>query len=66
MNSTKNLVESNEDELHHLPPNPGSSEAVALGCLCPVIDNQRGNGIDFQDSVLFWTDDRCKLHGGRG
>ena len=26
------------------PPNPGSSEAIDLGCTCPVIDNARGRG----------------------
>lgn len=26
------------------PPNPGSSEAIDLGCTCPVIDNARGKG----------------------
>lgn len=26
-----------------LPPNPGSPEAVAQGCICPVMDNGRGD-----------------------
>jgi len=25
-------------------PNPGSDEAVAMGCECPVIDNHYGRG----------------------
>ena len=26
-------------------PNPGSDEAVDAGCLCPVMDNRRGEGL---------------------
>lgn len=26
------------------PPNPGSPEAVAIGCTCPVLDNAHGRG----------------------
>lgn len=25
-------------------PNPGSDEALRLGCLCPVLDNAHGRG----------------------
>ena len=25
-------------------PNPGSDAAIAMGCLCPVLDNARGKG----------------------
>lgn len=25
-------------------PNPGSREAIALGCKCPVLDNAHGRG----------------------
>lgn len=25
-------------------PNPGSAEARAIGCICPVIDNHHGRG----------------------
>ena len=25
-------------------PNPGSTEALDLGCTCPVMDNRRGQG----------------------
>ncbi len=41
------------------PPNPGSPEALAQGCLCPVIDNCRGRGIGGQ----FWMNLECPLHG---
>ena len=48
------------------PPNPGSPEAVALGCRCPVMDNARGRGApgwkDEQGTPLFWYSDDCKLH----
>lgn len=26
------------------PPNPGTKEALKLGCECPVLDNARGKG----------------------
>lgn len=44
-------------------PNPGSDEALALGCLCPVMDNCHGQGAYGPGSDVFWVDDSCKLHG---
>lgn len=49
-------------------PNPGSDEAIELGCICPVIENARGKGAygtwDGPDEEkLFWFDNRCPLHG---
>ncbi len=48
-------------------PNPGSEEAVALGCSCPIIDNHYGKGVPwaFQDAntPAFWISADCKLHG---
>jgi hypothetical protein len=44
-------------------PNPGSDEAKDLGCLCPVLDNAHGKGIDL-DGGLFWINQTCPLHGG--
>ena len=50
-------------------PNPGSDEAGALGCLCPVIDNAHGRGaygggvIGEDGQPLFWRRDDCPLHG---
>lgn len=41
-------------------PNPGSPEAVKLGCICPVIGNQHGKGIG--TGGTFWTDGKCPLH----
>lgn len=40
--------------------NPGSDEAVAQGCTCPVMDNRRGAGITRD---VFWINDACPLHG---
>ena len=52
-------------------PNPGSDEAIRLGCKCPVLDNEHGRGIpwprdDGRDPVKFpsfWTNADCPLHG---
>ncbi len=49
-------------------PNPGSEEAVALGCSCPIIDNHYGKGvphnIDLHNGpILFWISADCKIHG---
>ena len=41
-------------------PTPGSPEAVAQGCTCPVMDNGHGAG----RGGLFWTSGDCPLHGG--
>ena len=46
-------------------PNPGSDEAVAQGCTCPVLDNGRGRGAYQIDGVWqFWIDWACPLHMG--
>lgn len=45
--------------------NPGSKEAVALGCKCPVVDNHYGLGV-VRDPGLppqFWRVWSCPLHG---
>lgn len=42
-------------------PNPGSDEAVALGCTCPVLDNGRGGGA-WGDPGLFWYSAGCPVH----
>lgn len=45
-------------------PNPGSDEAIALGCTCPVMDNAHGDGIDDgEGGRLFWKRAGCPLHG---
>ena len=45
-------------------PNPGSEEAVALGCLCPRIDNHHGRGFDYPgvEGKAFWFNGECPLH----
>ena len=45
-------------------PNPGSPEAVALGCVCPVMDNHNGKGFHMgDDGPMFWRDAGCIIHG---
>lgn len=42
--------------------NPGSPEAVKLGCTCPVKDNRLGAGVDGKGEI-FWMTSGCPLHG---
>lgn len=44
-------------------PNPGSDEAIALGCECPVLDNAHGKGIILNGERYHWKNDDCPLHG---
>ena len=42
-------------------PNPGSDEAVAIGCTCPVMDNARGKGhMCIPD--YYWISGGCPVH----
>lgn len=43
-------------------PNPGSAEAAARGCTCPIIDNEYGRGYRGQKGQFIKHDD-CPLHG---
>jgi hypothetical protein len=43
-----------------MTPNPGSPEAVALSCSCPVLDNHYGAGVDGQ----WWYSEDCPVHCG--
>ena len=43
-------------------PPPGSNEAVAQGCTCPVMDNHHGVGIVRSDGAVYWVDQTCKVH----
>lgn len=43
------------------PPSPGSDEAIALGCICPVMDNGHGTGYMGQADV-FWITEGCPVH----
>lgn len=47
-------------------PNPGSPEAKAAGCKCPVIDNGRGLGWPDDEApggVAWWINGECPIHG---
>jgi len=45
--------------VHECPyvPNPGSNEAIELGCICPVLDNNHGMG-----KGPFWYTEGCPVH----
>lgn len=55
---------SGRDELR-----PGSNDALAAGCLCPVLDNGRGKGayggglLDEEGKPLYWINAECPIHG---
>ena len=43
-------------------PNAGSDEAIDLGCICPIMDNEYGKGyMGMEDVFVFNT--QCPLHG---
>ena len=47
--------------------NPGSDEAVARGCQCPVLDNAHGRGYlggvkGKEGNLLFVISGNCELH----
>lgn len=42
-------------------PNPGSSEAVRQGCLCPILKNNRGREVPWPG--VWWVNAHCPLHG---
>lgn len=49
-------------------PNPGSDEAMDLGCVCPVLDNAHGKGYmggvtTKEGNLVFVMRVDCKLHG---
>ncbi len=49
-------------------PNPGSDEAIAAGCRCPVMGNGHGEGVyggrkSENGETMFWVSDDCPLHG---
>jgi hypothetical protein len=52
-------------------PNPGSDEARAIGCICPVLDNEHGRGIpwpredglDPEEHPSFYVREDCPVHG---
>ena len=45
--------------------NPGSENAVKMGCTCPVMDNAYGKGCGWKDkrgNPMFWRTSGCPLH----
>jgi len=42
-------------------PNPGSAEAVAAGCLCAIMDNNRGTAPP-RPPDGWWINDNCPMH----
>jgi hypothetical protein len=44
-----------------MKPNPGSEEAIAQGCFCPIIDNNYGRGA-YGDGKDFWYTEGCPVH----
>ena len=46
--------------------NPGSDEAIKLGCTCPVMDNAHGRGAFIEDGqVMFWYSQDCPVHNDK-
>lgn len=43
-------------------PNPGSDEALDMGCTCAVLDNGHGKGYFGEPGVFVMSED-CPLHG---
>jgi hypothetical protein len=45
-------------------PNPGSAEARAQGCICPVLDNVQGRGRGGDGARFGWyVRGDCPVHG---
>ena len=55
-------VSETSTDVSDKPPNPGSPEAVAAGCTCPVLDNGHGRGSGFGGSGTFWMTEGCPVH----
>lgn len=45
-------------------PKPGSDEAIASGCTCPVMDNGHGRGFMGMTGVFVYNVD-CRFHNPR-
>ena len=43
-------------------PNPGSDEAVAMSCTCPILDNHKGAGVMVKGELAFWYAPNCSVH----
>ena len=42
--------------------NPGSPEAIILGCTCAVMDNHHGAGVPYPSGPRWWVTGGCPLH----
>lgn len=51
-------------KINNKVPNPGSDEAIAIGCKCPVMDNCHGQGYLVAGSGAFCIHSNCPIHGG--
>jgi hypothetical protein len=52
-----------EKKFNNKVPNPGSPEALAIGCKCPVLDNCHGKGYLVPGSGSFCVAEHCPIHG---
>lgn len=64
----KEARELMQKELTMKKPTPGSYEAIAEGCKCPVLDNAHGFGYlggvkDESGATVFVVNGDCPLHG---
>ena len=41
-------------------PNPGSNEALDMGCLCPIFDNNHGKHVPWQGGYIIVKG--CPVH----
>ena len=55
--------EDMKDKFNNKVPNPGSDEALAIGCKCPVMDNCYGKGYLVPGSGSFCIAEHCPIHG---
>jgi len=46
-------------------PNPGTPEALDLGCTCPVLDNHHGAGVVVNGERIWWRNSECPLHSSK-
>lgn len=45
-------------------PKPGSDEAIADGCKCPVLNNGHGRGhLGEGGKFGWWVNENCPIHG---
>ena len=42
---------------------PGSDKAVDAGCICPILDNNHGEGVGYDGRQQYWMTANCPLHG---